>query len=166
MAESAAPVCPVPLEQQPVQEFEQLQSSWFYGWTTLGIWDYSRKFLWIALASGLLAATVAASSFPPSRDLGRFLGATVMGATLIPILALLRLYTGWWYVDDRLRKETIFYEESGWYDGQTWRKPPEMLTRDRLIASFQVAPMLRRLVMSFGVWGVVLLVGGLSWRLW
>ena len=27
---------------------------------------------------------------------------------------------------------TVPYEESGWYDGQVWIKPPEILIQDRL----------------------------------
>lgn len=108
MPESSVSVCPVPLEQQPVNEYQQLQNSWFFSWATLGYWQYGRKFFWIGMANGFLAATVAASSFPPSKNLGQFLVATIMGSTLIPILALLRLYSAWWYVSDRLAKETIF----------------------------------------------------------
>ena len=44
MPESSVSVCPVPLEQQPVNEYQQLQDSWFYSWATLGLWQYSRKF--------------------------------------------------------------------------------------------------------------------------
>jgi len=165
MLESSVSVCPIPPEQQPVNEYQQLQDSWFYSWATLGYWQYSRKFFWLGLTSGFLAATVAASSFPPGRNLGQFTVATGMGATLIPILALLRLYSAWWYVSDRLSKETVFYEESGWYDGQTWRKPTAMLTRDRLIASFDVSPILRRLVISFGLAGAILVAGSLLWWL-
>jgi hypothetical protein len=161
--ESSVFVCPVPPEQQPVNEYQQLQDSWFYGWATLGWGEYCRKLGWVGLASGVLAATVAASSFPPSRDLGHFLLSTLMGATLLPVLTLLRLYSAWWYVGDRLSKATIFYEESGWYDGQTWQKPPEMLSRDRLIVSFDIAPIHHRLINSFGVFGAVLLVSGLIW---
>lgn len=165
MPESSVSVCPVPLEQQPVNEYQQLQNSWFFSWATLGYWQYGRKFFWIGMANGFLAATVAASSFPPSKNLGQFLVATIMGSTLIPILALLRLYSAWWYVSDRLARETIFYEESGWYDGQTWPKPPSMLTRDRLIANFDVAPILRRLIISFGLSGAILCMGSLLWLL-
>ena len=165
MPESSVSVCPVPLEQQPVNEYQQLRDSWFYSWATLELWQYSRKFFWMGMASSFLAATVAASSFSPSRSPGQFLVATLMGATLIPILALLRLYSAWWYVSDRLHKETVFYEESGWYDGQTWPKPAAMLTRDRLIANFDVAPILRRLTISFGLAGTILLAGSLFWWL-
>jgi len=37
---------------------------------------------------------------------------------------------------DRLISPTIFYE-SGWYDGQTWTKPSEVLTRERLIVTYR-----------------------------
>ncbi|MEB3174634.1 MAG: CGLD27 family protein, partial [Cyanobacteriota bacterium] len=40
--------------------------------------------------------------------------------------------------------------ESGWYDGQTWPKPPEVLVRDRLIVQYQVSPILRRLGVTLG----------------
>lgn len=33
---------------------------------------------------------------------------------------------GWSYVGDRLLSAVIPYEESGWYDGQMWVKPPEV----------------------------------------
>ena len=58
---------------------------------------------------------------------------------------LLRLYLGWFYIFNRLVTENVVYEESGWYDGQTWRKPTEVLDRDRLIATYQVNPVLKRL---------------------
>jgi hypothetical protein len=45
---------------------------------------------------------------------------------------------GWSYVGDRLLSAVIPYEESGWYDGQMWVKPPEILARDRLLGSYKV----------------------------
>lgn len=35
-------------------------------------------------------------------------------------------WQGWSYVGDRLLSAVIPYEESGWYDGQMWVKPPEV----------------------------------------
>lgn len=37
-----------------------------------------------------------------------------------------RVLQGWSYVGDRLLSAVIPYEESGWYDGQMWVKPPEV----------------------------------------
>jgi hypothetical protein len=40
---------------------------------------------------------------------------------------------------------TVPYEESGWYDGQIWIKPPEVLIQDRLIGTYEIYPGLSRL---------------------
>ena len=40
---------------------------------------------------------------------------------------------------------TVPYEESGWYDGQVWIKPPEILLQDRLIGTYEIYPGLLRL---------------------
>lgn len=40
---------------------------------------------------------------------------------------------------------TVAYEESGWYDGQVWVKPPEILLQDRLIGTYEIYPGLQRL---------------------
>jgi hypothetical protein len=48
---------------------------------------------------------------------------------------------------------TITYEESGWYDGQTWIKTNEVLIQDRLIGVYEVFPILKKLqlVLSLSV---------------
>ena len=51
----------------------------------------------------------------------------------------------WFYVKDRLFNATVVYEESSWYDGKTWIKPPIILKQERLIAYYQIAPILIRL---------------------
>jgi hypothetical protein len=40
---------------------------------------------------------------------------------------------------------TVSYEESGWYDGQTWVKTNEVLIQDRLVGTYEVLPILNRL---------------------
>jgi hypothetical protein len=40
---------------------------------------------------------------------------------------------------------SVNYEESGWYDGQTWIKTNEILIQDRLVGSYEVLPVLKRL---------------------
>ncbi len=82
---------------------------------------------------------------------------------VIPLLALLRLYLGWVYVCDRLSNATIFYEESGWYDGQEWTKPEEVLQRDNLIVNYQLKSVLQRLKMTFGIILALFILGGVVW---
>ncbi len=50
----------------------------------------------------------------------------------------------------------------GRYDGQTFVKPPEVLTRDRLLGMYEVKPALSRLKTTLlGTGGVLLLSGSL-----
>ena len=55
------------------------------------------------------------------------------------------MYTSWSYVANRLLSAAIEYEETGWYDGQTFLKPPEVLARDRLLGTYEVKPVMAKL---------------------
>lgn len=163
MMESSVSICPVPIEQQPINEYQELKESWLFRWGTLALRDYIIKLVWVWGWSWLVAGPVAAASFSPNKHLVQFMLCGGAGASVFLILMLLRLYLGWSYVRDRLLRETIFYEESGWYDGQTWTKPPEILTRDRLIVSYQVQPILLRLKQTFGILALFFVGGSLIW---
>lgn len=163
MMEYSVSVCPVPSEQQPINEYQELKDSWFFSWATLDWGAYLRKMAWVWSWSWLVAEPVAAASFPLEKALGQFLLCGAAVASLFMALALLRLYLGWSYVRDRLVNPTIVYEESGWYDGQTWTKPQELLTRDRLIVTYQVQPILRRLQKTFGFLVLFFCIGGIIW---
>ncbi len=137
--------CPVPLEQQPCNEYEELKESWFFSWSQLQGWDYGKKLVWLGFWGWLLIGPLARASFPPQKKPLLFLLAGTIGVTIFVGLVVLRLYLGWFYISDRLKAEKVFYEESGWYDGQVWQKPESVLTRDRLIVSYQIEPIMKRL---------------------
>jgi len=145
MKESSVKVCQVPREQLPVNEYEELKNAWFFKWGNLPITSYLRKLAWIWALGWLISGPIAAASFSPGKKALLFGLSGAAGACVFVLLSVVQLYLGWSYVGDRLNQETIFYEESGWYDGQTWSKPTEVLARDRLIATHQVNPILKRL---------------------
>lgn len=157
--------CPVPEEQQPLNEYEQLRESWLFRWATLGQWEYGRKLVWVWAWGWLVAGPITAASFAPNRMPLRFALCGSAGAGLLVVLMLVRIYLGWSYVRDRLTQAKISYEESGWYDGQTWKKPSEVLTRDRLIASYEIRPILQRLQATFAILALLVGLGSLSWLL-
>jgi len=115
---SSLDFCPVPEEQQPVNEYEQLKESWFFRWATLDVASYTKKIVWLWLWTWLIVGPIAAASFPLKKAPFLFFCAGIFGSTILVGLVLLRLYLGWIYVYDRLQSEKVFYEESGWYDGQ------------------------------------------------
>ena len=57
----------------------------------------------------------------------------------IPLLISIRLYLGWNHIFNRLISEKVEYEESGWYDGQVWKKPLVLKEKESLIASIAVS---------------------------
>lgn len=158
-------ICPVPLEQRPINEYQDLKESWFFRWATLDGWQYFKPVVILWSLSWLISAPVVAASFPPAKHPVQFALLGAAGASVIPGLALLRLYLGWVYVKTRLLNTKVFYEESGWYDGQTWEKPPEVLTQDRLVVAYQVQPILDRMQKIFAIKGVAIAIGILLWFL-
>jgi Conserved in the green lineage and diatoms 27 len=165
MIKSSVSNCPVPSEQQPLNEYEELKTSWLFRDCTLNWRDFMTK---IALIWGLwlfLAAPVAAASFTPYKHTAKFILCSAAGASIGVVLVLVRMYLGWSYIRDRLMSPVIFYEESGWYDGQTWMKPEEVVTRDRLIVSYSINPILDRLRISFAALAVFFVAGTIVWQL-
>ncbi|MBD1845071.1 CGLD27 family protein [Cyanobacteria bacterium FACHB-63] len=155
--------CPVPEEQRPINEYQDLKESWFFRWATLDRIGYLKPIAVLWAFSWIISAPVAAVSFPPAKYLPQFLLFASAGALVLPGLALLRLYLGWVYVQRRLLNSAVFYEESGWYDGQMWEKPPEVLAQDRLVVSYQVQPILERLKKTFGAIAVGITIGVAVW---
>ena len=163
MNQSALGFCPVPLEQQPQYEYQQLRDSWFFSWVTLELSAYIRKISWLALVLLLIAAPIAAASFIPQEYPLKFVLASLGGSGFLCSLFLIRLYLGWSYLYDRLDQAKISYEESGWYDGQIWEKPQAMLDRDRLIVAYEIKPILGRLQKTFLSMAILVLVGSIIW---
>ncbi|NJM69110.1 MAG: CGLD27 family protein [Scytonema sp. RU_4_4] len=165
MIKSSVSNCPVPTEQQPLNEYEELKSSWLFRDCTLNWRGYITKIAWIWGIWWLIAGPVAAASFPPHKQTAQFILCSLAGASVGIVLVLVRLYLGWSYIRDRLMSPIIFYEESGWYDGQTWMKPQEVLTRDRLIVSYSIKPIISRLQITFGGLAVLFVAGTIVWHL-
>ena len=155
--------CPVPKEQQPINEYQELQNSWFFGWVKLAPTKYITKLVWVGVWSLIITAPLAEASFSISKYPIQFGICTIGGSLIFVALAAIRLYLGWIHVKERLYNESVFYEESGWYDGQTWIKTPEILNRDRLIVSYEVQPILKRIQFTFLTILGAVIVGISTW---
>lgn len=161
---SSPSVCPVPFEQQPINEYNTLKESWFFRWGTLASWRYLRVIGILWAVGWLVTGPIASYSFAPAKYPIQFGLSASAGALFMPALALIQLYLGWCYVRNRLQETIIPYEETGWYDGQSWQKPAEMEARDRLIVAHQVRPILKRLEWTFASMGLTLLLGAFIWQ--
>ncbi len=145
MSDSQSTFCPVPEEQQPLNEYNELKESAFFSWVDAEMLIFVRKMAWIWLWATVVVTPIAWASFPLDRYPVKLVLSASLGGLFLLSLVLVRLYLGWRYIRDRLHTDQLTYEESGWYDGQVWQKPESVLQRDRLIVSYQIAPILQRI---------------------
>lgn len=148
----------VPPDQRPVNELQQLKDSALYSWATLELSEYAKRLviLWGGVFT-LVGGPIAFQTFDPFDQPLEFFLSGSTGSLLVVAVASLRIYLGWKYVADRLMTATLEYEETGWYDGQQFVKPPEILTRDRLLGAYEVRPVMARLKRTLQGTGVMLL---------
>ena len=151
--------CPVPPEQRPLEEFRQLCQSWFFSWPTEQPSSLSRWLIssWVLMLP--VCTLVASGSWTLKQDPPRLVAAGAVAALVLPLLLLVRQWLGWTYVMQRLLRETVDYEESGWYDGQTGEKPLSWRERDLLVARHEVRPILGRLGRAMATAAGLMLVG-------
>ena len=151
--------CPVPPEQRPLEEFRQLCQSWFFSWPTQQPSSLSRWLIssWVLMLP--VCTLVASGRWTLKQDPPRLVAAGAVAALVLPLLLLVRQWLGWTYVMQRLLRETVDYEESGWYDGQTWEKPLSWRERDLLVARHEVRPILGRLGRAMATAAGLMLVG-------
>ncbi|KAJ9531143.1 hypothetical protein QJQ45_000856 [Haematococcus lacustris] len=155
----------VPQDQRPANELKQLKEAQLYSWATLPEAAYLQRLALIFLFFfAFVGGPISYQTFDPlAQPLLWGLSATV-GSLVIVAIAVVRIYLGWSYVGDRLmsaageaagagqgrageeeEEERVEYEESGWYDGEVFVKPPELLTRDRLLGMYEVKPVMAKL---------------------
>ncbi len=152
------PKCPVPIEQQPTNEFIELSKSVIFSWpkTKKSLFLVLIKFWIVAFVLFLI---ISSGSVYFKTSLLKYILLSFFCSLTIPLLVLIRLYLGWNHVFKRLSSEKVEYEESGWYDGQVWIKPLVLKEKESLIASIEVKPILKNLIQVFSIISVFALTG-------
>ena len=150
--------CPVPKEQQPTNEFIELSKSKIFSWPK------SKKIFSIILikfwlVTFILFLLISSGSIYFKTFLLKYIFLSLLSSLSIPLLITIRLYLGWNHIFKRLNSEKVEYEESGWYDGQTWIKPLNLKERESLIASVEVKPILKNLTQISTVILIIVLFG-------
>lgn len=153
---SSKDFCPVPFDQQPLNEFYALKDSCLFSCFGLKLKNYLYSILGVCCISAILCTPLVSAI--KIFSLIQFFTLEFLFITFILIIILIRLYLGWSYIVKRLLSATIFYEESGWYDGQMWTKTADMLTKDRLIGIYCVLPVLQRIEYTFAILVLILMV--------
>jgi len=138
-------ICPVPKDQRPLNEYKKLKESSNFFWCIQDKKSYFKSLFYMCLSSLLFCFFVLQLSSFSVNNINFLFLSSVLAAIILVIFLCLRSYLGWQYIYSRLMEATVPYEESGWYDGQIWIKPPEVLLQDRLIGTYEIYPGLLRL---------------------
>ena len=158
-------ICPVPMEQRPLQQYEELAGSWFFRWADPDTLTCLKPFAVCWLLNLPICVLIASGGVALQQHPARMVAAGMVAALTVPLLLLVRQWLGWTFVLRRLMAETIEYEESGWYDGQIWEKPLTWRQQDLLVARYQVRPLLHGLRELMALFTALLLAGSTVCRL-
>lgn len=137
--------CPVPKEQRPINEYMELGQSNFFNWPFLSASLYKKKITQVFVVCFIISLPFSSLFFSITQSPLKFVLINFFVNTTLVILLLIRILLGWNYIKQRLYEPTIFYEESGWYDGRVWVKSKNILVQDRLIHAYQVVPAIKKL---------------------
>jgi len=138
-------ICPVPLNQRPLNEFNSIRNSWIISWPFLERNIFYRKLMFSWLFITPVSLTISYGSDYLKNNIFELIFLSFTASFAFPILIIIRQWLSWVYIYKRLNSEKIEYEESGWYDGQTWEKPISWRAKDLLIAQHQIKPILNHL---------------------
>ena len=136
---------PVPINQQPVYQYRNLQEKKFFRWAVLNSSIYAAKLSAVWTVGFLFTLYAITISY---RQYNIIIIDLLWGMTfgnIAVIFCLLKLYTVWLCIYSGLIKSKIVYEIPRLRKTTTWQKPQLMMLRDRLIARIQVRPILQRL---------------------
>nr|YP_010170984.1 hypothetical protein K8K75_pgp082 [Chondria tumulosa]QSD57125.1 hypothetical protein [Chondria tumulosa] len=144
--------CPVPFDQQPLNEYLSLKESCLFSWsiskTKTFIFGLISIFICILISVNFFLVF-----FSYKCSIFKMLILNFAISNIVLMLVFIRLYLGWSYVVKRLLSATVFYEESGWYDGQVWVKTSDYLIQDRLVGIYQILPFVLRIKYTFLILG-------------
>ena len=151
-------ICPVPKEQQPTNEFIELSKSKLFSWP-----KSKKSFSFILfkfwLATFIIFIVISSGSVYFQDSILKYVLLSLFTSLSLPFLLSVRLYLGWNHIFKRLTSEKVEYEESGWYDGQIWVKPPSLKEKESLIATLEVKPILKNLIQMISIIVVFFLTG-------
>lgn len=137
--------CPVPEDQRPENEYKKLKASLDFSWSVESDEVFVKNLLKLFIVTYTVSLVIFLNSYNLEQHFHDLLVYVPTFANILVMLFTVRSYLGWNYVYERLIQATVSYEESGWYDGQIWVKTNDILTQDRLIGTYELLPILKRL---------------------
>jgi hypothetical protein len=142
-------LCPVPENQKPTSQYVQLKEGAFTSWATLPYKKYQVKNIRTFITLFMITSFFHPFFWDKNENFWSVFFQNFLISNFLFSFCFLILLQRWKQIDTNFQKTTIFYEESSWYDGETWEKPSIVLKNDRLISSQKLVPIINRLFNTF-----------------
>ena len=143
--------CPVPKNQRPLNEYNELKNSFGFRWTIETPQIFFKTLIILLIYIISVVTIFISNTHDWKHNIFELLLWIISSSFVILTLFVLRFYLAWEYIYNRLMNASVNYEESGWYDGQTWIKTNEILMQDRLVGSYEVLPIVTRLRLTLAL---------------
>lgn len=136
----------VPEAQRPVNEYLDVISQPFFDWASAGTKGLlTRLVILYSILFWVICYPIAGATYTMDGYELQKLVCSNVGAIFVILVFLIRLYSGWNYISERLTSKIIEYEETGWFDGQFTYKTENEQKRDRFLYNSDVKPVVERL---------------------
>ena len=131
-------------DMQPANELEELRGKAFSAWPEKGSDFFTTKMAQVFFGGFTFAMVWLAISSDVGIEPVGVTYAVLLSSVLVNVFVV-SLWIDWNYVGDRLKDDKVFYEKSGWYDGDLWQKPRDVAQRDSLLYQETITPILNLL---------------------
>jgi len=139
-------ICPVPYNQRPSNEYLNLKNSFNFSWIFQDSKGFLESLVKPVLFIYLISYTIVLNIHSRDNQITpKLIAELFISTSFFLMIYMIQSYLACKYIYDRLMLSVITYEESGWYDGQTWIKSKEILVQDRLIGTYELRPKLEKL---------------------
>ena len=137
--------CPVPENQRPLNEFLNLKQSFYFKWLNQKFPNYLFRIILLSIVIFIFSVPIANFYYCYFEYPTKFIFLNCFIIIIFQTLIIIRICLTSFYIKERLNKPFIEYEESSWYDCQTWVKSIKVLKQDRLIYYYNIFPIINRL---------------------
>lgn len=142
-------LCPISENQKPINNYIGLKENSLTSWTTLSNKKYNRKLYFLFLSFFLTISFLRIYSFLGFYYFYDWFLENIFFASFCVLFLLSTILFRWLQIENTFQTARIFYEESSWYDGQTWEKPLILIKNDRLLSSQKIRPVRKRIQQTF-----------------
>lgn len=136
----------VPEAQRPVNEYLDVTTQPFFDWASTGTKGLlTRLVILYNIMYWMICYPISGGTYTMEGYMIQKIVCSNVGAMFVILAFMIRLYSGWNYIGERLTSKVIEYEETGWFDGQFALKTENELKRDRFLYNSDVKPVVERL---------------------